>query len=253
MPRALAKADEADVERRCCSPAKYEPSRLDAANVRETVLAVGLHKRLYAAAEESGIGEQPPHIRMAAHPGDSGAELLGRRRAGHERRLDRAPAFVALRSVRSWPRTPGGRFKDKDPTVSGEALRANWIDGAQVVYIGKANKLWRRLSDVRKPSDELLAQPDVGIRFVVEGRGLLVADARVEPLRLDQVPAGVEAHFAHAEIPRVDLDCVHQPRAEPGLARGADDEEPRDLPDAAGEKAKPCAAEHFAVVARDKE
>lgn len=42
-------------------------------------------------------------------------------------------------------RSCGGRFKGKDPTVSREALIANWVDDAEVVYIGKADQLRRRL------------------------------------------------------------------------------------------------------------
>lgn len=40
----------------------------------------------------------------------------------------------------------GGWFKGKCPTVSIDALAANWVDGAEVVYIGKANQLRRRLT-----------------------------------------------------------------------------------------------------------
>lgn len=40
---------------------------------------------------------------------------------------------------------PGGRFKDRDPTVDASALEANWVDGAEVVYIGKEDNLRRRL------------------------------------------------------------------------------------------------------------
>ena len=40
---------------------------------------------------------------------------------------------------------PGGQFKGKDPTVADAALRANWVAGAEVVYIGKADELRRRL------------------------------------------------------------------------------------------------------------
>lgn len=49
------------------------------------------------------------------------------------------PATFAERSC-------GGWFKGKDPTVPREALDANWVDGAEVVYIGKADELKRRLT-----------------------------------------------------------------------------------------------------------
>jgi hypothetical protein len=40
---------------------------------------------------------------------------------------------------------PGGRFKQRDPTVTAQALAANWVDRAGIVYIGKADELRRRL------------------------------------------------------------------------------------------------------------
>ena len=43
-------------------------------------------------------------------------------------------------------RSCGGWFKGKDPTVPPDALAANWVDGAEVVYIGKADELKRRLT-----------------------------------------------------------------------------------------------------------
>jgi hypothetical protein len=43
-------------------------------------------------------------------------------------------------------RSCGGWFKGKDPTVPREALIANWVDGGEVVYIGKADQLRRRLT-----------------------------------------------------------------------------------------------------------
>ena len=43
-------------------------------------------------------------------------------------------------------RSCGGWFKGKDPTVTLDALAANWVDGAEVVYIGKADQLRRRLT-----------------------------------------------------------------------------------------------------------
>jgi hypothetical protein len=42
-------------------------------------------------------------------------------------------------------RSSGGHFKSRDPSVPSEALVANWVDGAEVVYIGKADQLKRRL------------------------------------------------------------------------------------------------------------
>ena len=43
-------------------------------------------------------------------------------------------------------RSCGGWFKGKDPTVSRDALLANWVAGVEVVYIGKADQLKRRLT-----------------------------------------------------------------------------------------------------------
>lgn len=40
----------------------------------------------------------------------------------------------------------GGHFKGKDPNVSIEELRANWVDDTSVLYIGKATSLKKRLS-----------------------------------------------------------------------------------------------------------
>ncbi len=43
-------------------------------------------------------------------------------------------------------RSCGGWFKGKDPTATREALTSNWVHGAEVVYIGKADQLKRRLT-----------------------------------------------------------------------------------------------------------
>jgi hypothetical protein len=43
------------------------------------------------------------------------------------------------------PANPGGRFKGKDPSLPAATLDSNWIPGAHVVYIGKADVADRRL------------------------------------------------------------------------------------------------------------
>ena len=57
--------------------------------------------------------------------------------------------YVVVRASTDKPEfleaNPGGRFKGKNPTVPDETLRLNWVDSAEVVYIGKADDLRRRL------------------------------------------------------------------------------------------------------------
>lgn len=54
--------------------------------------------------------------------------------------------YVVLRPGAGQPRfTPqsiGGWFKGQDPAVDADALARNWVEGASVVYIGKAD--WRK-------------------------------------------------------------------------------------------------------------
>ncbi|MDR1201869.1 MAG: GIY-YIG nuclease family protein [Tannerellaceae bacterium] len=39
----------------------------------------------------------------------------------------------------------GGHFKEKDPNVSIEELKQNWVDNTIVLYIGKAGNLYNRI------------------------------------------------------------------------------------------------------------
>jgi hypothetical protein len=87
--------------------------------------------------------------------------------AAHER-LDGSASFDQLRSgslewvpneggvylvlvpsgdVAITPTSCGGWFKQKDPTVAVEFLRSRVVEGAPVLYIGKANNLRRRLRE----------------------------------------------------------------------------------------------------------
>jgi hypothetical protein len=46
--------------------------------------------------------------------------------------------------------SPAGWFKGKDPSVSVDALRSAWVPGTEVIYIGKAGDLHRRLNEYRR-------------------------------------------------------------------------------------------------------
>lgn len=46
--------------------------------------------------------------------------------------------------------SPAGWFKGRDPSVSVSELRSAWVAGAEVLYIGKAGDLRRRLNEYRR-------------------------------------------------------------------------------------------------------
>lgn len=85
----------------------------------------------------------------------AGAGFVGWRtwdalRSGEFASIPRSPGtYVVYRAPTDPPvfLTPGtgGWFKDADPNVTVERLRANWVSGARVVYIGKATTLRSRL------------------------------------------------------------------------------------------------------------
>ncbi len=52
----------------------------------------------------------------------------------------RGEEAVAFRAVGS-----AGRFRDRDPNVDIEELEAAWVDGADVLYVGKGDDLRQRI------------------------------------------------------------------------------------------------------------
>lgn len=50
-------------------------------------------------------------------------------------------------SPRFLPESVGGHFKGRDPTEAPARLSDEWVDGAEALYIGKANDLRRRLRE----------------------------------------------------------------------------------------------------------
>ena len=105
--------------------------------------------------------------------------------------------YVVSRADQTAPcfldRSCGGWFKGNDPTVPHDHLVANWVEAAEVVYIGKASNLRRRLREFAKFG----AGQKIGhwggrlIWQLEESFGLLVAWK--ETPRLD--PAVVEANL----------------------------------------------------------
>jgi len=62
---------------------------------------------------------------------------------------DEAGAYVVVREEETEPSflavSTGGRFKGRDPSVPIPALEMKWVAGCPILYIGKADRLRRRL------------------------------------------------------------------------------------------------------------
>jgi hypothetical protein len=95
-------------------------------------------------------GYKPVLTQGLARRGFSGFVTFGEL---HKDEFAAVPATGGVHVVLAWGGTkvaflatnPGGRFKDRDPTVKREVLRAKWIDGCEVVYIGKGDALKSRV------------------------------------------------------------------------------------------------------------
>jgi hypothetical protein len=72
--------------------------------------------------------------------------------------------YVVIRTATSLPKflpnSPAGHLKGRDPSVTVDKLCAAWVDGATIVYIGKAagrDGLDQRLADYRRHGTGVLA------------------------------------------------------------------------------------------------
>ena len=88
--------------------------------------------------------------RTLALPGYSGWTTFDSLRpGGGAKSVREGGTYVVLRTTDNAPRflkiNPAGHFKGMDQTVPISHLEANWVVGARVVYIGKADDLDERL------------------------------------------------------------------------------------------------------------
>lgn len=92
---------------------------------------------------------------------ETGLEAVGFSHAHHIYDLDLAQVprepgvYVVLRPGDEGEvafRNPGsaGRFRDREPNVEIELLEAGWVDGVDVLYVGKTNDLRQRIGLLRR-------------------------------------------------------------------------------------------------------
>jgi hypothetical protein len=119
----------------------------------------------------------------------------------HLRNTDPCPTsggvYVVSRSDQSAPcfldQSCGGWFKDRDPTVTNDHLVANWVDDAEIVYIGKANNLRRRLREFAKfGAGYKIGHWGGRLIWQLEESSTLLVAWKETP---DLDPASVEAHM----------------------------------------------------------
>jgi len=104
---------------------------------------------------------RPVHPSFGAGP-FTHADLVSRGFVGFEpfatldpKSLPGGPGVYAfLRTDKAEPiffdRNPSGRWKGKDPTVSGDRLRSKWLPEAECVYLGKAASLASRIDLMKR-------------------------------------------------------------------------------------------------------
>lgn len=84
--------------------------------------------------------------------GFSGFETVARLRETHCRKLPDAPGVYVVISSDSRAMfraiSVGGHFKGRDPSVPTKVLGEKWVDGAEVLYIGRSGDLRQRVREL---------------------------------------------------------------------------------------------------------
>lgn len=114
------------------------------------------------------------------------------------------------------PRSTAGIFKKKDPSLPAEALAAEWVDGADVLYLGKAGPGSKGNRGLRRQIQEFV---DFGkgkppghwdgrlIWQLADAGSLLVAWKELPVAELNHAEAGYHAAFRqlHGRLPFANL------------------------------------------------
>jgi hypothetical protein len=165
------------------------------------------------------------------HDGFTGFRLLG------ELDINRIPQkpgiFAVLRPEGFEPqflaRSTAGIFKKKDPTLKAEALDAEWVDGADVLYVGKAGPGSKGNRGLRRQIQEFV---DFGkgkppghwdgrlIWQLAAARTLIIAWKELPVDRLNAAEAGYHAAFEeeYGRLPYANLVQVRAKGKKPGAA-----------------------------------
>lgn len=89
-----------------------------------------------------------PQIKKAGFSGFVKVEDLYN--AGYSSIPERGGVYLILRASDARPifvpKGTGGHYKGKEPNVGVDELKAHWVEGTCVMYIGKSNNLRRRVS-----------------------------------------------------------------------------------------------------------
>jgi hypothetical protein len=141
------------------------------------------------------VGFVPVARLTAEPPWESGVYAVVREATDAPRFLDRSPA--------AW-------FKHRDPTVSIERLEAEWVAGAQTLYLGKASSLSERIGLLVEFSNagrdrSVFHQGGRLLWQLADGQELLVV-WKVEP-EYEDVEADLIDEFvdAHGRLPFANL------------------------------------------------